>query len=102
MHNTVFDTGQKLVVLAEAEVVDRSPGRERDELEVDHAANARAPGEMTRVDGDAVGDVEHRVRDSGELATFVEPERRSRVRLPPECRAGCAERAGDDEDVARL
>ena len=52
--------------------------------------------------GEAVGDVEHRVRGAGEAAALVEPQRRPRVPLPAEGRARGAERAGHDEQVAGL
>ena len=44
------------------EILDGRALCERHALQLDHAANARAAREVAGVDGDAVGDVEHRVR----------------------------------------
>ena len=65
----VGDRGEQLVVLAEAEVVDRRAGRERHPVELDHAAHARAAGEVAGVDREPVGDVEHRVRAAARAAS---------------------------------
>ena len=70
---------EQLVVLAEAEVVDRRARRERHAVELDHAADARAAGEVPGVDRDAVGEVEHRVRGAREPLALGEPERRADV-----------------------
>ena len=55
---------------------------------------------MPGVAGDSVGEVEHRVGVRGEAPPFLEPERRADVGAAAEGRAGGAERAGDDEQVA--
>ena len=55
---------------------------------------------MARVDGDPVRDVQQRVRGRGEPTPLLEPQRRRHVALLAERRAGGAERAGDDEQVA--
>ena len=64
------------------------------------AAHARAAGDVAGVDGEAVGEVEHRVRAARELAALAEPQRRADVALRAERGSGTAERAGDDEQVA--
>ena len=73
------DGREQLVVLAEAEVVDRRAVGERDAVELDHAADARAAREVAGVDGDPVRDVEHRVRGPREVPALVDPERRADV-----------------------
>ena len=97
----VYDRRQQLVVLAEAEVVDRRAVRQRDAVEVDDEAAARALGDVGCVARDPVGDVDQRVRVRRQRATFVEPDRRPRELAAAKGRTGGAERAGDDEDVAR-
>src|SRR3954469_1288273 len=96
------DGGEQLVVLAEAEVVDGGAARERNQVEVDDHAATRARGDVSRVPGDAVGDVDHRARDAGEAKALLDADRRADVAAAlPEGRARAAERAGDDESVAR-
>ena len=75
-----LDRREQLVVLAEAEVVDRRAVGERDAVEVDHAADARAAREVAGVDGDPVRDVEHRVRVAAEAPALLEAQRRPDVR----------------------
>src|SRR5690242_15172949 len=88
---------EQLVVLAEAEILDRRAAGERHALELDRAADPRAPRELRRVGREPVRDVELRVRDRGEAAALLEPERRARVTAEPELRARAAQRARDDE-----
>src|SRR4051812_5682220 len=93
------DRREQLVVLAEAEVIDRRALGERDAVEVDHAAHPRATRELARVDGDPVGDVEHRVRGRPQAPALAEAQRGPQVGGAPERRARAAERARDDEQV---
>ena len=72
----VYDRRQQLVVLAEAEVVDRRAVGARNAIEVDDQATARALGDVCRVARDPVGDVDQRVGVRGERAAFLEPDRR--------------------------
>src|ERR671936_2170663 len=94
------DGGEELVVLAETDVLKPGAGRERHAVEVDDEAAARARGDVARVDGDAVGNVEHRGRVRSELAALVEPERRPDIALRAKGGASCAERPRHDEPVA--
>ena len=55
---------------------------ERDGVEVDLEPAARALGDVPRVEAEAVGDVEHRVRDRGEATALLEPERRPQRAAP--------------------
>src|SRR5918912_3049317 len=75
------DGGEKLVVLAEGQVLEARAVRHGDAVEVDDEAAARPVCDMARVDGDAVGEVEHRRRVGGELAPLLEPKRRPDVPL---------------------
>ena len=61
---------------------------------------AGAAGDVRDVDGESVGEIEHRVRSSRELQTLVDTKGRPDVALLAKGRAGAAERAGDDEQVA--
>ena len=67
----VYDRRQQLVVLAEAEVVDRRAVRQRDAVEVDDDAAARALGDVGRVPRDPVGDVDQRVGVGREGPAFA-------------------------------
>src|SRR3954454_20264056 len=71
----VGDRGQELEVLAEPGVVDRRALRERDTVELDHAANMRPACDVARVGGDAVRDVHQRVGARRELAALGDTER---------------------------
>jgi hypothetical protein len=64
---------QELVVLTELEILDDGAVREWDALELDHASNTRAGGDVAGVDGDAVGDVEQSVRMGSEPLALTEP-----------------------------
>src|SRR5438132_643336 len=86
---------QELVVLAEAEVVGRGAGRERDAVELEHDPAARAFGDVPRIDSQTVGEVEHRVSLRGELLAFFDPQRRPDVAAFAESDAGSSERTGD-------
>jgi hypothetical protein len=94
-------SGEELEVLAEAEIVDRGARCERDAIELDHAADARAASDMTGILVDPVGEVEHRVGSTGQLLTLIDAERRTDEALLAEGGSGGAERPGDDEQVAR-
>src|SRR3954453_5299633 len=96
----ILDRGQKLVVLAEREVVRLGAFGERHAIEVDdHAAGG--PGrEPSGVGGDPVGEGEHRMGVRRQPASLLAPDRRSDVAAAAKGRAGGAERAGDDERVA--
>src|SRR5262249_5701223 len=59
--------GHELVVLAEAEVVELGPVRERHTFEIDDAADSRGGSDVTRVDREPVGDVEQRVGMASKL-----------------------------------
>ena len=59
-----------------------------------------ARGDVARVDGDAVRDVQHGRRRLGQATPLVEAQRRPDVAPLPERGTGCAERAADDEHVA--
>jgi hypothetical protein len=96
----IGNRGEQLVVLAEAEVVDVGAGCERDGIEIDHAADAGAAREVAGVDGEPVRDVEHRVGGRAELLALGNPDRRPGEGALAECRAGCAEGAGDHEKVS--
>ena len=93
---------EQLEVLAETEVVDGRPVCERNALELDDAAHARAARDVAEVDREPVRDVHLRVRAARELASLVDPQRRPDVAAVAERGAGRAERAGDDERVAGL
>jgi hypothetical protein len=95
------DGGEQLVVLAEGEIVDGGARRERDRIDVEHDPAARPLGDVRRVGADAVRDVEQRMRRQRQPLPLVEPQRRTGVALLPERGAGGAERAGDDEQIAR-
>ena len=58
----VYDRRQQLVVLAEAEVVDRRAVRQRHAIEIDHETAAGPLGDMGCIARDPVGDVDERVR----------------------------------------
>src|SRR4051812_12589667 len=70
---------QQLVVLAEPEILDRGPGCERDELEVNRQLALRPSGDVAGIDGEPVREIEHRVRDVREPHALLDPERRRRV-----------------------
>ena len=57
---------------------------------------------MTRVDGEAVRDVEQRVGDGRQLLPLGQADRRTCEPAVPERGARAAERSGDDEDVSGL
>src|SRR5205807_1074033 len=93
---------EELVVLAEPEVLEPGAGGERHAVEVDDEAAAGSARDVLRVDGEAVGEVEHRGRARGQRASPGKRERGADVAVRPERGAGRAERAGDDEPVAGL
>src|SRR2546425_7831761 len=63
----VGSCGEELVVLAEAQITVRRAGRQRDLLELDHEPAPGACGDVARVSGKAVREVEHRVRVARQL-----------------------------------
>src|SRR5262249_35127099 len=94
--------GEQLVVLAEAEVLDGRAGSERNLLEVELDPATGTVGGVPRAAGQPVRDVRQRVGDRGETSALVQTQGRSRVALLPEGGAGGPERAGHDDEVARL
>jgi hypothetical protein len=75
---------------------------QRDALELDDAANARADGDVAEVAFEAVRDVEHRVGRSGQLSALVKSDRRPDEALLAKGRTRTAERAGDDDQIPGL
>ncbi len=94
------DGCEQLVVLAEAELVQRRAVSERYALQLDDEPAAGALGEALGVEGEAVGDVEHRVCDPRERHPLVQPDRRPCVATLSERRSRSPERPGDHEEVA--
>src|SRR3954454_2520439 len=93
--------GEQFVVLAEAQVLVGCAGSERDEVEVDQEPAPRARRDVAGVAGEAVGQVEHRVRVPCKLDPLLDPHRRTGVAPRAEGSAGRAERAADDKLVSR-
>ena len=84
---------EQLVVLAEAEVVDRGSLCQGNTVEVDDAADARAAGEVAGVHRDPVRDVDHGVRGAREPLALFEAQRPA-GRTPSGGRAPRRRRAG--------
>jgi ATP-dependent DNA helicase DinG len=64
---------EELVILAEAEILDRCPFGERHPLELDHATDTRAGRDVTCVLGESVRDVEHGRGGACELPSLRQP-----------------------------
>ena len=89
------------------------PGSAGNPVGLEHEPAAGALSDARGVAGDAVREVDHGVSDAGESAALLEPKRRPAVALDQlvepgealaervEARGRAAERAGDDEHVAR-
>src|SRR2546421_13072753 len=97
----VGDRREKLVVLAEAEILEPGPRRERHPLELDDEPTAGAGRDVAGVDREPARDVEHRRGSGGELVTLLQPERRPDVALLAKGRTCSSERPGDHEPIAR-
>src|SRR5205085_6096625 len=97
----ILDGREQLVVLAESEVVDGRSVGARNVRELDLDSASRTAREVSGVDREPVGHVDHRVRALRELQTFDDPQRRSGERLLAERGTACAERSRHDEEVAR-
>jgi hypothetical protein len=65
-------SGKQLIVLAEAQILVRRAGRERDPLELDHEPATGARGDVLRAAGKAVREIEHRVRLARQLDPLVD------------------------------
>ena len=77
-----------------------APSASGTRFQLDHEPAAGARSHVPRVDGEPVGEVEHRGGSAGQLASLVEPDRRADVALLAEGGTGGAERARHDQHVA--
>src|SRR4051812_17166458 len=66
---------EKLVILAEGEVLWPGALGERDPVEIDDEAAARPVGDVARVPRDPIGEVEHRVRVRREATALLQANR---------------------------
>src|SRR6266545_6389620 len=89
----LFDRGEQFVVLAEAEVVQVGLEGQRHALELDHDLAAGPCREVRGVRGDAVGEVEQRVRVRREPPPLLQAQRWTNIASPTKRRARGAQRA---------
>src|ERR1043166_5182441 len=91
--------GEQLEVLPERQILVGRAARERHPLEVDDEPAPGTIGDVSRVAGKTVREVDQRVGLTRQLDPFLDPQRRADVAAVPERRAGRAERPRDDEAV---
>src|SRR5205085_12497080 len=96
----VVDGRKQLVVLSEAEIVQCRTCGERHVLELDLDPATGPACEVSGVDGETVGDVEHRMGVRSELPSLGEPEGWPDEPAAAERCARRPEGAGDDQNVA--